>query len=77
MDKYLFLRTMENAGYENQKSFAKEIGIPYKKLNNQLNGKSIVSTEDAARYCRALGINDNDSIVSIFFTECVPKKGHG
>lgn len=64
---------MENAGYENQKSFAKEVGISYKKLNNQLNGKSSVTTEDAVQYCRALGINDNDTIVSIFFVDTVPK----
>lgn len=69
MDKYIFLREMENAGFKTQREFAKYVGISYKTLNNHLNGITKVSTEDATRYCNALKIHDDDKIVRIFFTQ--------
>lgn len=66
MDKYLFLREMNRVGFESQKKFAEYIGVSEKTLNNHLNNITKVNTEDAAKYCKALKIEDSEKIVRIF-----------
>ena len=75
VDKYLFLREMNRVGFESQKKFAEYIGVSEKTLNNHLNNITKVNTEDAAKYCKALKIEDSEKIVRIFFTQHVPEKG--
>lgn len=66
MDKYLFLKKMQQAGFSTQKDFAKHLNISDKVLSNHLNGITKVSTEDVAKYCKALNITESKEIVSIF-----------
>lgn len=66
MDKYLFLKKMESAGYNTQKELALHLNISEKVLSNHLNGITKLSTEDVAKYCKELNITDSNDVVSIF-----------
>lgn len=66
MDKYLFLKKMERAGFSTQKDFANYLNISEKVLSNHINGVTKLGTEDVARYCKALSITESEEIVSIF-----------
>ena len=57
MNKYKFLDLLNQKGYS-QRSFANKFGYNYKSLNNMINGKVKVGTDDALKMCKDLEIED-------------------
>lgn len=57
-----------------QSDLAKQKGVTLNTINNQINGKTLLSTKDISFYCNALSISDPCLICDIFL-ESIPENG--
>ena len=65
MNKAMFKMAIERAGYT-QTTLAKELGISKNTLNNKVNGHVNINTNEIAKICKILNINDDAEKVQIF-----------
>lgn len=56
---------LERAGYT-QVSFASKLGYSKNTLNNKINGRSKVTTDEIIKMCEFLSITSNEEKVKIF-----------
>lgn len=57
-----------------QSDLAKRKGVTLNTINNQINGKTLLSSKDISFYCNALSISDPYIICDIFL-DSIPKIG--
>ncbi len=65
MNKALFKMALERAGYT-QKAFSKVMGYNGNTLNNKVNGRVRVYTDEAKKMCDKLHITSNEEKCQIF-----------
>lgn len=65
VDKNKLRGAIARSGYT-QLTFARRIGMSKNTLNAKINGRSPITTDEAKRMCRELGIDDEREKVDIF-----------